>query len=204
MRQLLLIGLVLTLTSCNNFDRQETYSDTLTKQSVITDSAFKGLDSANIINEYFPPPVDIYEVKHLPFLYNTCEIWSASRSKELYCPDRSKYFGRYYLVNNTNWVRFGELVVFTTDKPQDWKYENNAETFAEIKLETADVKVWDSIGVGTKEKDLIKFFGKNKYYKMGTDLYCDLGEYTASFTILADTVNKLTVGKYSKAKSWRE
>ena len=67
-------------------------------------------------------------------------------------------------------------------------------------LYSNEVKIWDSISVGMKEKNLLNFIGNNFNYKKDTIVYAELGDYTATFTILADTINKLKVGKYCKEK----
>jgi hypothetical protein len=147
------------------------------------------------------PPVDIKIIKHLPDIVTTSGVLPTKESENLCKPNTKGFFGRYYLVHKQTGVKdpvFGQLIIFVTGKADNWKYDNNNETFAQLILTSSQIKLWDKIKIGTTEKDLLNFIGKNFHYKKGTLIYSEINEYSLECTILADTINKMTVSKYCK------
>ena len=149
------------------------------------------------------PPVDIKIIKHLPGVVTTSGVLPTKESDNLCKPNTKGFFGRYYLVHKQTGVKdpvFGQLIVYFAAKEDNWKYDNNNETFAQLTLTSSKIKLWDKIKIGTTEKDLLNFIGKNFHYKKGTLIYSEINEYSLECKVLADTINKITVSKYCKTK----
>jgi hypothetical protein len=90
----------------------------------------------------------------------------------------------------------GQLVVSVSCNSENWTYNNDSESFVELRLENKGIKIWKEIGVGTTENDLNSFLGSNFHYKKGTMIVAEINDYTLNATILGDTINTLTIGKY--------
>ena len=199
MRIILTIGLLIIIVSCTNRSMPDTIPLTEMEQTI--DTATYQSDTLWPLQTQIDPPIDITELKKLPFLTTTSGVLPISESENLCKPEVDGFFGHYYLINeDNNWVHIGELYVYAEGEPENWQYDTAIETFAKIKLLQSDIKVWDIIGVGTHEKDVIAFIGQNFHYKKGTILHADINEYSADFTILADTINRLTIRRNCKTK----
>lgn len=150
--------------------------------------------------EEFKAPIDMNLLKNLPDITTTSGVLPNSESTELCRPSDFGFFGHYQLLENGKYGNdfIGQLNVFVTDNAENWKFNNTNEIFSEIRLESNKIKVWGKIGVGTSQSDLREFISDNFSYKKGTIIYAELGEYTLNATILGDSINKLTVGKYCK------
>lgn len=193
---------IFTLTACSAVDKEG--------NEISTENNFKAdtlktnelnLDSANLKNEKtFGGPIDILELKGLKFLTVTSGVWPHSESKTFCKPYDHKFFGHYQLIDKSDdkFGFIGQLIVSVPNSAESWTYENDYEIFVEIKLENSKIRIWKDIGVGTKETQLKSFIGDNFHYKKGTMIYAELGDYSLNATILGDTINKLTVGKYCK------
>lgn len=149
------------------------------------------------------PPVDIKIIKNLPNILTTSGVLQTNETENLCRQSSTGFFGRYFLVRKQTGVKdpiFGQLIVYVTGKADNWKYDNNNETFAQLTLTSGQIKLWDKIKIGTSQKELLNFIGKNFHYKKGTIIYSEINEYTLECTVLADTINKLTIAKYCKTK----
>lgn len=191
---------IFILTACLTVDKKE--SENSDENNFIADSL-----NTTVINQYsesfkdektFREPIDIIELKRLPFLTVTSGVWPHSESKTFCKPNKHKFFGHYQLIDKSDdkFGFIGQLIVSVPNSAEYWTYENDYETFVEIKLENSKIKIWNDIGVGTEETQLKSFIGDNFHYKKGTMIYAELGDYALNATILGDTINKLTVGKY--------
>lgn len=159
------------------------------------------LDSNSLKDEKtFGEPIDIFKLKGLTFLAVTSGVWPHSESKTFCKPADHKFFGHYQLIDKSDdkYGFIGQLIVSVSNSAESWTYENDYETFVEIKLQNSKIRIWKEIGVGTKETQLKSFIGDNFHYKKGTMIYAELGDFSLNATILGDTINKLTVGKYCK------
>ncbi len=143
-------------------------------------------------------PVNIKNIKKMINIATTSGVLPTSESANFCRPTGNGFFGHYQLItkNNSKYPLIGQLIIFTTDKPQEWKFDNNNETFVEIKLVSSDIKVWESISIGSTEKEVLQFIGSNFHYKKENVLYCEIGIYSANFVIIKNKVTQLTVGKY--------
>ena len=193
---------IFTLTACLTVDKEESENsaennfkaDTLkTKEANLNSDSLKD-------EKTFGQPIDIFELKGLTFLTVTSGVWPHSESKTFCKPYDHKFFGHYQLIDKSDdkFGFIGQLIVSVPNSAENWTYENDYETFVEIKLENSKIRIWKDIGVGTKETQLKNFIGDNFHYKKGTMIYAELGDYSLNATILGDTINKLTVGKYCK------
>ena len=142
--------------------------------------------------KHYNEPLDLIKVKER--FDNTSSVLSSEKSNEFCNPNKSYFFGMYFLIGN-NETPFGRLTIYIKDKVGVWQSDNTNEEFAEINLKTDEIAVWDSIVVGMKEKELLDFIGSSFHYKKGTSVYAELGEYSGRFRINADTICELTVGK---------
>lgn len=207
-RILVILGVLVCGVGCDNSDKVITnaiHTDTI-KQ--VIQSTPK--DTIKIFTKDFQAPIDIINLLQSNFLETTSGFLSNSEIKDKkFCkPKESGLFGHYHLFHKTilehkghkyqTQEYMGELIVFTTDNAKNWRQDSKNQTFVEIKLVNPFISVWDKIKVGTKESELNKFIGNNFSYKKGTWKVCELGDYLASFIILADTVNRIEIGKYCK------
>jgi hypothetical protein len=201
-RHYIYLTMFFALTFCSPVDKREheisekknSNADTLATNKTSVDSdSLQG-------NKTFGEPIDIKELKGLTFLTVTSGVLPHSESKTFCKPSDHKFFGHYQLIDKSDdkFGFIGQLVVSVPNKAESWTYENDYETFVEIKLESRKIIAWKEIGVGTKETHLKSFIGDNFYYKKGTTIYAELGDYTLNATIFGDTINKLTVGRYCK------
>jgi hypothetical protein len=194
--------MLFALTACLQVEKKEneipeektSNTDTLETNKIIIDSDSLQADKT------FGEPINILELKRLTFLTVTSGVLPHSESNTLCKPSDHKFFGHYQLIDKSDdkFGFIGQLVVSVPNKAESWTYENDYETFVEIKLESKKIRVWKEIGVGTIETHLKSFIGDNFNYKKGTMIYAELGDYSLNATILGDTINKLTVGKYCK------
>ena len=169
------------------------------KAKVFRYTGYEYVDPSPVL-KIVDPPVDIKMIKNLPFLTTTSGVVPVKETKKLCKPAMSGFFGHYQLINKNNKSFIGQLFVYTTDKPGNWRFDTNNEAFAEIQLVSNEIKVWDSLGVGTNKKDLLAFIGQNFQRQKGTVLQTDIGDYSAYFTILADTVSRLLIRKTCETK----
>ena len=166
-------------------------------------STNKHFTNGTFFNSISSPPIDIKLIKHLPNVVTTSGVLPTKESINLCRPNSKGFFGHYFLVHQQSGAKdpiFGELIVYVTGTADKWKYDNNDETFAKLTLTSSRVKLWDKINIGTSEKDLLNFIGKNFHYKKGTIIFAEINEYSLQCTVLADTINKLTVGKFCMTK----
>lgn len=199
MKNLVILSFLFSLTNCTNLDDKKS----LTEKSNKTNNREKSViqnDSIQTEINHFIAPIDIQKIKSLSNLTTTTGVLQHSATTEFCKPKASGFFGHYQLISKerSNNPRIGQLITYSTTKPENWKFNDATEIFVEIELFTPDIKVWETISVGTKEKDVLNFIGNNIHYKKGTLLYCNLGDYTANFIILGDSVNSIKVGKYCK------
>ncbi len=149
------------------------------------------------------PPVDIKKIKNFPDVFTTSGVVPTKESEKLCKQNSNGFFGRYILVHKQTSAKdpiFGQLIVYVTGSADNWKYDNSNETFAELTLTSSQIKLWDKIKIGTSENELLNFIGENFHYKKGTVIFSEINEYSLQCTILADTINKLTIGKYCREK----
>lgn len=189
---------ILTLVICFSCNNKKQSDEVLTENKTQIDTAEK-LEAKDSLKRSYPSPIDIQEFKKSLNSF-TSGVLATQDSKDFCNPDNTKFFGFYFLLGRGGCGPFGTLTISLPHKPKKWLADDPNEEFEEIKLNTNEVKVWDSVSVGMKEKDLIKFIGSNFHYKKGTTIYTELGDYSASFTIDSDTICKLKIGKYCKNK----
>ncbi len=194
-------GIGLALVACGD-ESADSLSDTPTNDSSVTDSLLENTDSVTE-HIFFPPPLDVQAVITLPFVYYNCTVVNRSKVNPYCRSDTNGFFGSYTLLNTnsgqkvySNPRELGTLISFVPNTPENWKQGKNVESFAEITLLSGDIKVWDSVGVGMNETDLLTFIGTNIYEKKENIISAELGEYSSSFTIDADTVSRIVIGKY--------
>lgn len=191
---------IFTLISCSAIDTKESEISTENIFKVDTlNPKVDELDSLKV-EQTFEDPIDIIELKGLSFLTVTSGVLSHSESKTFCKPLDHDFFGHYHLIDKSDdkFEVIGQLIVSVPKSAENWTFENDYETFVEIKLENNKVRLWEDLGVGAKAAYLENFIGDNFYYQKGTMVYAELGEYSLDATILGDTINKLTVGKYCK------
>ncbi|MBN2348530.1 MAG: hypothetical protein JXJ22_06830 [Bacteroidales bacterium] len=140
-------------------------------------------------------PINLIEIKKLDFLTVTSGVIPISKTDKLCRLDTTGFFGEYTLINkNTNKI-FGNLKVFTTDKPENWRFDNNNEIFSVIELIGKDISLWGELTVGQTESDLKEFIGQNFHYKKGQTIYADFGDYDGTFWINNGVIEKLEIRK---------
>lgn len=193
---------IFTLTACLTVDKEgsENSAENNFKADTIKTNEIE-LDRDSLKDDNtIGVPIDIFELKGLSFLTVTSGVWPHSESKTFCKPYDHKFFGHYQLIDKSEdkFEFIGQLIVSVPNSSENWTYENDYETFVEIKLENRKIRIWKDIGVGTKEAKLNSFIGDNFHYKKGTMIYAELGDYSLNATILGDTISKLTVGKYCK------
>jgi hypothetical protein len=178
----------------DNSDETNLKTDTLVPNKISLD---RGISEER---ETFGEPIDILVLKGQTFLTVTSGVWPHSESKTFCKSSDHRFFGHYQLIDKSDekFEFIGQLIVSVPNSAEGWTFDNNYETFVEIKLESNKIRIWNELGVGNKETHLIKFIGDNFSYKKGTTIYAELGDYSLNATILGDTINKLTVGKYCK------
>lgn len=181
--------------SCN--DRPKNI-DVVEETQTQNDAAVKPVSNDTLINS-FPPPINIHKLKESLKSF-TSGVLSTPDSKVFCNPENMKFFGFYFLLGHRGGGPFGTLTISLPQKPKTWVADDPQEEFEEIELNSNEAKVWDSVSVGMPEKAIIKFLGKNFHYKKGTTIYSELGNYSAAFTIQADTISKLKVGIYCTEK----
>jgi len=168
---------------------------------ILTLTSFQS--TTNSLSYNSKPPVEIKVIKNLPNIITTSGVLPTKESEKLCKQDTIGFFGRYTLVHrhrtNSEPI-FGHLIVYVKGKAAGWKYNNNNETFAQLTLTSSKIKLWNKIHIGTSEKELINFIDKNFHYKKGIFIFSEIGEYSLECRIIADTINKITVSKYCKAK----
>ncbi len=186
MKRILSILVVTFLFSCNNNETQKQ------KQLETWNERVEDYDSLLDQKANLSDPIDIYKLKNLNGLNITSGVVTHSETKDLCVQGESLgFYGFYFLVDETIGKPFGVLRIHNSD--EDWSFDSKNEKFAEIILESNRVSVWDSIHVGLSEKKLKDFIGDRFHYKKGTMIYSELDSYEGIFTILNDTINKLTI-----------
>ena len=187
MRHILNILILITSLSCqirtDKNDNNMIHSDAKTKS--------ENLDS--VTNIKLGVPINLKEIKTLDFLTVTSGVVPNSETNKLCKPDTIGFFGGYNLINKNTNELIGYLKVFTTDKPETWRFDNNNEIFSAIELTGQDVSVWDSIKIGLIENKLIEFIGQNFHYKKGQTIYADFGDYDGTFWIDKGKISKLEI-----------
>ncbi|MGQ1788551.1 hypothetical protein [Saccharicrinis sp. GN24d3] len=143
-------------------------------------------------------PVNLKEIKALDFLTVTSGVVPTSETIKLYRPDTTGFFGGYNLINKNSNEYIGYLKVYTTDKPEAWRFDSNNEIFCAIELVQQDIAVWDIIKIGLKEDVLIGFIGQNFHYKKGQTIYADFGKYDGTFWITDGKISKLEIRRINK------
>jgi hypothetical protein len=177
-----------------NLDETNLKTDTLVTNKI-------SLDKSNSEEKVtFGEPIDILELKGQTFLTVTSGVWPHSESKTFCKSSDHKFFGHYQLIDKSDgkFEFIGQLIVSVPNSAEGWTYDNDYETFVEIKLESNKIRIWNELGVGNKESHLKKFIGDNFSYKKGSTIYAELGDYSLNAIILGDTIYKLTVGKHCK------
>ncbi len=198
-KNILLIALIFTLLSCKK--RIENGRTVIKKKTEIVDeNSIPEIDSKKL-NKKFPEPLNLKNIKNLEFLTTTSGVVAHSQVESLCKQDEEGFYGFYYLINKEKKHRkIGLLTVYTTDKPENWKFNSENESLSIIELQTDDLKVWDSIAVGISQSKLLNFIGKNFHYKKGSTLYTEIGEYKSSFTISKDTISEILIVKSCNIK----
>ena len=186
MNRILTILIVTFLFACNSNESQKQ------KQLDTWNERVEENESIKVVEANLSEPIDIYELKTLSGLTTTSGIVTHSKTKNLCVQgDSLGFYGFYYLIDKSIGRPFGILKIHTTD--ENWRFDSKNEKFAEITLESNKVAVWDSIKVGLSEQKLKEFIGDRFHYKKGTMIYSELDSYEGVFTILNDTIRKLTI-----------
>ncbi len=193
---LIISSLALILTSCNQTTRNDE------KELEFNADSVEEL-TTEIDEDFIELPIDIYELKKLPFLETTSGCVTISETKKFCRPDTAGFFGHYQLLNKTNpfdYKFIGQLIVYTTDKPGNWRFDTSNETFIEIELKSPVIKVWTGIGVGTTETELLDFLKHKNYYRQDSEIKAEISGYSTIFYLISDTVNYLKISKYCNDK----
>jgi len=148
---------------------------------------------------FFPIPINIKELKNRFHEATTSGIVPHSEIKNYCIPDTTGFLGLYNLSTiDTGFSLIGTLTVFVTGKPEEWHYDNNSEEFAGIMIWSNKIKIWNEITVGSTKNDILGFIGNTFHYTKGQTLFCELGDYHANFTIIEDTVARISINKNCK------
>lgn len=157
----------------------------------VDSASCQGQSKEDLIGE----PVNIVAIKTLQWAIFTSGVVSSTDSKR-YCSDDSLgIYGFYFLIDKEIGAPIGKLIIHTRESAQNWRADNKDEEFASIELKSNKIKVWNKISVGSTEKDVLELIGENFHYKKGTIIHADIDNYSADFTIVNDTVNKIIISK---------
>jgi hypothetical protein len=159
-----------------------------------------------VVNEVQPlaeldEPIDVFEIKNLDWLTTTSGV--ASNTKNLkFCDWKEEgFFGFYFLIDQEKkGGPVGRLTVHAKDK-NGWQFDNRTDEFARIELQTNRIKVWDEIGVGSTKSQLLDFLKPYDITTSDSIVKSRLDNYSAEFTIVSDTVNRLIIERNCKEKN---
>ena len=146
-------------------------------------------------------PLDVFEILNLGWLTTTSGV--ASNTKDLKSCDWKEegFFGFYFLIDQEKkGGSVGKLTVHAKDE-DGWQFNNKTDEFARIELQTNRIKVWDKIGVGSTKSQLLVFLEPYDITNSDSIIKSRLDNYTAEFTIVGDTVNRLMIEKNCKEKN---
>lgn len=162
--------------------------------AILTFSSFSTIDPAQTPQ----PPIDIRALKKETWLTTTSGVVTRSQWGEWEKPKGHQFFGCYYLIDRTDPdnERAGQLVVSVPVKAPDWKYDNTAEVFTEIKLTTDKVKLWNTLHVGSSSDELKAFMGSSFFYIKGTTFHGVYNDYILNGTLKDGAVKEIIVGIY--------
>ncbi|WP_130287496.1 hypothetical protein [Aquimarina brevivitae] len=199
-RYLILVLLSFLLVFC----KKETEKESIKIENKIETLEANSIEKNNpeIPIRVFADLINLTETKSLEFLTTTSGVVPHSDLESLCKQEKEGFYGFYHLINKDQKYRMiGMLTVYTTDKPESWKFNSKNESLSILELKTDDIKVWDSIAIGTEKSKLLDFIGTSFHYKKGSTLYAELGEYKSSFTISNDTISGIKIVKSCKEKS---
>jgi hypothetical protein len=188
MRYMLNILILISFLSCQN--RTQTNDLINIDTSIIIEDS----NSSNASSKaQLGLPVSLKDLKKLDCLTTTSGVIPKSETSKLCKPDTNGFFGEYVLINKNKNKIIGYLKVYTTDKPEMWRFDSENETFTAIELIGDEIRIWGKITVGTTEIDLEKFIGQNFHYKKGQTIYADFGDYNGTFCINNGKIEKLEI-----------
>lgn len=199
-RYLTLILLIFFLISCKKGTEKEA-TKVENKIEIADEGSVQENNFERVMSE-FSDPINLTEIKNLEFLTTTSGVVPHSELESLCKQEKEGFYGFYHLINKDQKYRMiGLLTVYTTDQPENWKLNSKNESLSILELKTNDIKVWDSISIGTDQSKLLDFIGNSFHYKKGSTLYAELGEYKSSFIISKDTISGIRIVKSCKEKS---
>lgn len=148
-----------------------------------------------------PEPLNINSLKNEDWLETTSGIVRKSESAHLCVSgDSIGFFGFYTLIDKKLQQRIGIIKIHTTE--QIWRKESPNERFAEIKLSSNKIAVWDSIKVGTHEASLMNFIKDRFYYRKDDMIYSVLDDYEGIFLLSNDTITEMTIRNNCQEKAF--
>jgi len=138
-------------------------------------------------------PISIDEIKNLDFIITTSGVLPISETEKLCPKDTNGFFGFYTLINRNTNEQIGELQVFTTDEPTEWKKDTNNEKFAAIKVFSNEIKVWNLNMIGATKSEVDKIAKDKFHYLKGQTMYVDFNGFDGTFNFRNDTVNTFKI-----------
>ena len=188
--------------SCSErVDRESSLTDTIQEERITSESQVsvaEKVESDSI--KIFGDPLDINALKKQSFLEITSGVLPKAESDMFYKPDEGGFFRFYYLIDKDydDKPLFGKLKVYVPDEPGNWRADFENEYFAEIKLESDKVRLWNKLEVGTHINQLTEFVGERKHQITDSVFTADIGKYSLRAVIRRDTIKELSVGTYCK------
>jgi hypothetical protein len=174
-----------------------------------TESTSNGFNNADDLGkntdlsseDYLTAPIDIIAIKNRFSKYSTSGVLPLNERKRYPTSNSNGFLGFYELLENEqSEIKYiGHLIVHVNGTPEKWRYDNTDETFVSIRLYSGNILIWNRLGIGSSESDVLKFINGNFHYEKGSTLYCEIGDFSIEFTITEGTVTELEVIKMYKS-----
>ncbi|WP_224996945.1 hypothetical protein [Cesiribacter sp. SM1] len=88
----------------------------------------------------------------------------------------------------------GNMYVYNSNGPKDWRYDNKEDELVELKLLAGDYQVLGN-KIGQSYTELVKSLKAQKHflYKKGSTVYCEIDGYWYNFNIKDDKITSIKV-----------
>jgi hypothetical protein len=191
-------AIIVVMVACQNNSNNK-----LISTDSIPNNYYSSEDSGQIFKDTIALPININEIKKRFSKYSTSGVLPSNERKRYPTANSNGFLGFYQLFEGAEQteIKFiGELIVHVNGTPEKWRYDNTDETFISIRLHSGNILVWNRLGIGSSESDVLKFINGNFHYKKGSTLYSEIGDFSIEFIITDGTVKELEVRKMFKTK----
>jgi hypothetical protein len=190
-------ALIVLMVACqNNSNNKPISADSIPK------NYYSSEDSDQFIKDTLALPVNINEIKNRFSKYSTSGVLPLNERKRYPTSNSNGFLGFYELrESEQSEIKFiCELIVHVNGTPEKWRYDNTDETFVSIRLYSGNILLWNRLGIGSSESDVLKFINGNLHYEKGSTLQYEIGDYSIEFIITDGKVKELEVRKMFKTK----